>query len=178
MFQDKKDKKKHDKELGDDIEKIYSTGELSECELKCLDLENKYKRALADYQNLLKQTAKDRQEFIIYANEELIMDFMPVYENLKLAVNHSNGKEEENEWLQGIKYVIKQFQEVLKNYNVEEIKTVGEKFDHNLMEALEKEETENEEDDGLVARELSPGYLLNGKVIKAARVVVYEARSV
>jgi molecular chaperone GrpE len=174
MFQDKKDKKKHEKEVMTDKAQKDLKGEIGDCESKCLDLENKYKRALADYQNLLKRSAEEKREFVRFANEGMILDFLPVSENLKLAVNHSSGDQKENSWLEGVKYVIKQFGDIMKDYGVEEIKTVGEKYDHNLMEALENEKTEDEEKEGIVARELSPGYTMNGKVIKAARVIVYE----
>lgn len=133
-------------------------------------MEGKYKRALADYQNLLKQTAKEKEEFAKYANEIIILNILPVYDNLKISLMHFNG----DKVAEGIKHIINQFKEVLKSFGVEEIKTEGEKFDHNLMEAIEKEETEDEKKDGMVARELSVGYRLNGKVIRAARVAVYK----
>lgn len=134
------------------------------------DYKDKYKRALADYQNLLKQTAKEKEEFAKYANEIIILNILPVYDNLRIALMHSNG----DKMAEGIKHIINQFKEVLKSFGVEEIKTEGEKFDHNLMEAVEKEEIEDEKKDGMVAREISSGYMLNGKVIRAARVTVYE----
>jgi molecular chaperone GrpE len=177
MFQDKKEKKKPGKEMVEEKAQKDTEGEIGECESKCLELENKYKRALADYQNLLKRSADEKREFVRYANEGMILDFLPVYENLKLAVNHSKSDDENKSWLEGVKYVIKQFGDIMKEYGVEEIKTAGEKFDHNLMEALENEATDDQDLDGIVARELSPGYSMNEKVIKAARVVVYEVKN-
>ena len=49
------------------------------------ELENKYKRALADQQNLEKQHQKDRSHYIKYANEQLLLTILPIYDNLKLA---------------------------------------------------------------------------------------------
>ena len=137
------------------------------------DINGKYKRALADYQNLLKRTAQEKEEFAKYANEQLLYEMIPVYDNLKMAINHSNG-ENNDSWLDGVKYVVKQFQDVLSGLGVEEVKTVGEKFDHNTMEAVENEETDNKKNDGLVAKELKAGYWLKGKVIIPAKVVVYK----
>ncbi len=136
------------------------------------DCEEKYKRALADYHNLLKQTAREKDEFAKYANERMIVEFIPVYDNLKTSLVHAG--EETNSWLDGIKYVVKQFGEVLKSFGIEEIKTVGETFDHNIMEAVATEETDDENLDHVVAKEISSGYKLQGKVIKAARVAVFE----
>jgi len=75
------------------------------------------------------------------------------------------AEEENSAWVIGVKYVLKQFKDNLATRGVEEIKTVGEKFDHNTMEALDGEgET--------VSKEVMPGYKLNGRLIKAAKVIV------
>ncbi len=145
----KEDKKK--KEKKPDLKKMLE------------EMENKYKRALADYQNLLKQSAKEKEEFIKYANEQLILDIIPVFDNLKTSLSHIDKKAEESGWAEGIKYVIKQFEDVLTNLGLEQIKTEGEKFDPHTMEALDG-------DGEKVLKELKPGYKLNGKVIVAARV--------
>jgi len=127
--------------------------------------ENKYKRALADYQNLLKQTAKDRAEFIKYAIGDFLHDIIPVYDHLKMSVAGLSAEESKSAWVEGVRHVLKQFKEVLENNGVEEIKTVGEKFDHNTMEAIDGSgET--------VKTEIMPGYKLNGKIIRPAKVIV------
>ncbi len=127
--------------------------------------EHKYKLALADYQNLLKKTAADKTEFAKYAISDLLEDIIPVYDHLKMSLNGLPAEEENSAWVTGVKYVLKQFTDVLSARGVEEIKTVGEKFDHNTMEALEGEgET--------VSREIMSGYKLNGRLIRAAKVIV------
>jgi len=123
-----------------------------------------YKRALADYQNLLKRTAKEKQEFAKYANENLICDIIPVYDNLKMVIAHSD-KENHDSWLNGVKHVVKQFKDLLKNFGVEEIKAVGQLFDPLTMEALEGSGEK-------VKKELRSGYILGGKVIIAAKVIL------
>ncbi|MDP3042786.1 MAG: nucleotide exchange factor GrpE [bacterium] len=129
------------------------------------ELENKYKRALADYQNLLKQTAKEKQEFVKYANEHLLYEILPVYDNLRLALEHANKTPNNANIIKGVECIIKQFKSVLENWGIEEIKTIGEKFDHNLMEAVEgRGET--------VKQEARPGYKLRGKVIAPAKVIL------
>jgi molecular chaperone GrpE len=147
-----------------------------DCKRKCEEIESKYKRALADYQNLLKQTAREKEEFARYANEGLILEILPVYDNLKVSLSHIGDEEKKNGWVEGIKHIVSQFKNILENIGVEEIKTVGEKFDPNTMEAVERGETDDEKKDGMVARELSTGYKLKGKVIRAARVAVYKMK--
>lgn len=142
------------------------------------DFKHKYLHALADYQNLIKRTEIEKQEFIKYANERLLTEILPVYDNLKLALLHANpeksGLDDANAVMEGVKHVLSQFKNVLENLGVKEIKTIGEKFDHHSMEAVEKKETDDKKKDDIVESEIMPGYELGDKVIRAARVVVYE----
>ncbi len=145
--------------------------EIKELKKQCEEWENKYKRALADYQNLLKQTAREKEEFAKYAAEQFLYNILPVYDNLKMAIKHNS---ESDSWLEGVKYVVRQFRSVLEEIGVTEIKTKGEKFSHKTMEAVESKETHSKKKDGLVANVLKSGYTLHGKVIVPAKVVVYK----
>lgn len=127
--------------------------------------ENKYLRALADYQNLLKTTAGERENFVKYAVGDFLQDIIPIYDHLKMSLAGLSAEEAKNPWAVGVGYVLKQFKDVLEARGVEEIKTAGEKFDHDLMEAVDGQgET--------VKQEVMSGYKLNGKVIRPAKVVV------
>lgn len=158
-------------ELGN-IEK-YTKKAIQELLAKKHDYKTLYLHALADYQNLLKQTQKDKMDFAKYANEGLLHDILPVYDNLKIAVEHADEKNHDA-WLQGVVFVIKQFKTALENAGIQEIRTIGQNFDHNLMEAVENMETDDKDNDHVVAKELKAGYTLNGKVIVPARVAVYK----
>lgn len=140
-------------------------------------LENKYKRALADYQNLLKQTVKEKEEYAKYANETLIEQILPIYDHLKMALDHANGTPgDAKNVVEGVKHIVKQFKDTLERFGVNEIKTIGQKFDHNLMEAISDEPTDDHDSDHTVAKQIKGGYTLNGKVIAPARVVVYKVK--
>jgi len=127
--------------------------------------EHKYLRAIADYQNLLKQTAKEKIEFVRYALSDFLHSILPVYDHLKMSLQGLSKEEINNPWAQGVSHVLKQFKEVLSSHGVEEIKTLGEKFDHDTMEALDGSGE-------IVKQEIMPGYKLNGKVIRPAKVIV------
>jgi len=148
---------------------------LKHIEEKTNGYEDKYKRALADYQNLLKQTVREKMEFAVYANEQMLKEILPVYDHLKMALEHHNG-ESTDDWLKGVEYVVKQFKDVLEKIGVVEIKVKDKKFDHNLMDAVSSEETEDASLDGKVAKQVKAGYRLNGKVIEAAKVIVYKLK--
>lgn len=153
-------------------EEISTTGNFAELEEKCRELEHKYMLALADYQNLVRQSAKERRDAILYANEALVLELLPVYENLKLSVKHI-GNEDNNSWLSGIQHVLQQFKKALSEAGVTEIETVGKEFNPLMMEAVEKREVEESNQSGLVAEEVKGGYKLHDKVITPARVIVY-----
>jgi len=129
--------------------------------------EGKYLRALADYQNLIKQTAKDKEEFMKYILGDFLQEILPIYDHLKLSLTGLPEADKESAWVKGVEYVLKQFKDVLNGRGVEEIKTIGEPYDYHRMEALEGS-------GDLVVKEVSPGYVLNGRVIRPAKVIVGE----
>jgi molecular chaperone GrpE len=130
---------------------------------QCREFENKYKRALADYQNLLKRTAVEKQDFAKYANEGIIRDILPVYDNLRISLEHMDDEAKNNGLAEGIKYVVKQFWDALLSNGVSEIEVKNKKFDPMEMEAISGKGKK-------VKKIIKPGYKLNGKVIAAAKV--------
>lgn len=136
------------------------------------NFESLYKRALADYHNLQKQTNKDKEELAHYIKGNLVMDFLPVYENLKAAMDHADKKNHDN-WLTGINYVIKQFEEVLMNHGVHIINPTDENFNPVEHEAVQKISTTDSNKNNKIAKVIKQGYKIGSKVIKAARVEVY-----
>lgn len=145
-------------------------------EAQSKEFEHKYKLALADYQNLLKQTAKERLELALYANEALLLELIPVYDNLKLTLQHYPPNGDSN-WRIGLEHVIQQFKKSLEVNGLKEIITKDSKFDPATMEAVETKETEDEKFDDMVAEELKGGYKLHDKVLIPARVAVYKLKN-
>lgn len=143
-------------------------------ESTAIDYQEKYQRALADYQNLLRQTAKDKSDIIRYGNEKLLNELLPVYDFLKISLAHSA---EGDQLASGLKYVLQEFKKVLTNASVEEIVTKDQVFDFNTMEAVERVETEDEAQNDKVAKELQAGYMIYDKVVRPARVAVYKFNS-
>lgn len=133
--------------------------------------EQKYQRALADYQNLIKQKDKEQQELIKFANSALLQEILLVYDHLKLSLEHAD---QGSEWLKGLEYTIKQFGEVLTSRGVREVPTKDLPFDHHAMEALSEVATADPGQDGLVAQQLQPGYWLHDRLLVSAKVAVYK----
>lgn len=142
--------------------------------------ENKlsWRRALADYKNLQKETQTRMGEWAKMSEQQILEDFLPVYENFKKAFALHPELQADNEehkqiknWTDGIGYIMKQFGDVMKNHNLEEIKTVGEKFDPKYHEAVGEEESA-EAKEGTILKEIDGGYKMGDKVIKAAKVII------
>lgn len=138
---------------------------------ECAEYKAGWQRAVADYQNLQREMARQRQEWAAMSEWQIISEFIPVYDNLKKAIRHKPeaGSQELN-WMKGIEFIMKQFGDVLKAHGVEEIKTVGEMFD------VSKHEIVGEEPGDLpshsIIREIDGGYTMKGKVVKVAKVIV------
>lgn len=148
----------------------------ADCSHELSALQDKYLRSLADYQNLLKQSGREKAEVIRYANQSLLGDILPVYNNLKLALEHSGDNT--GSWIEGVKLVTKQFKDALAGAGVAEIETAGKVYDHNLMDALSEEPTGDQSLDGRIAREAAAGYTLNGRVLVPAKVTVYKYQAI
>ena len=141
---------------------------------QCAEYKTGWQRAVADYQNLHKEVARQRGEWAALSETEILREFIPVYDNFKLAfrLQHSDFSSEQKKLVDGIGYIMKQFDDVLKAHGVEEIKTVGEKFDPLQHEVVSEEMTEGAAEEGMIVRELEGGYSKKGKVLRVAKVVV------
>lgn len=136
---------------------------IEELEGKLKEKEEKLLRLLADFDNYRKRMEKEMTGVTAREREKLVLKFVDIYESLQSA--QENIKDE------GLGIIVNQFGKALGEEGVEEIETVGKKFDYNLHHAVATEESD-EHDEGVVVKEIRRGYVMNGKVIKPAYVVV------
>ena len=132
---------------------------------------DKYLRAHAEFENALKRLQKEREAFLMYANEGLIMDFLPIVDSLEIAERHVKEAKDFDAVRQGVDMIHRQIQRFLKELGVERVQSAGEKFDPNVHEVIEVVEEDSGEDDTII-EELKPGYKLNGKLLRPASVKV------
>lgn len=145
-----------------------SDQKLQEAQQKIEELTNSYARAMADLENYRKRTEQEKGEFAKYANAGLLNALLPCLDNFKKAAAFIPEDHQGQEWKKGLDQAIKLFDETLKKQGVEEIKTVGEKMDHNLHEAL----MQGEGEEGVITEEFEKGYTLRGQVVRHAKVKV------
>ena len=132
---------------------------------------DKYVRAHAEFENVRKRLEKEKIDFMKYANEGLIFEFLPIIDNLEMAEKHIKEAKDFDSVREGVDMIQLQIQKFLKDIGLERIKSVGEKFDPHLHEPLETEESKDK-DDGLIVAELKPGYRFNGKLLRPASVKI------
>jgi molecular chaperone GrpE len=138
--------------------------EIKELKTQLKELNDRYLRSLADFQNFQKRTEKE----LIGKEEEtkklFILELIEVYELLKKAYEDKNPKE-------GLKLLIINIEKFMKKEQVKPIDCVGQKFDHNIHHAITTIE-KNDCDDGIVIEEVKKGYNLNNKLLRPSHVIV------
>ena len=164
-------------------EKHSKKDELKKLEEQCNEYLNGWKRAKADLANFKKDTEKNQQEFREFATADVILDLLPIHSTFKKAMAHSPNNETMKQcnndcddlgtWINGISHIKSQLDKFLKDRGVEEIKTLGEKFNPELHEAVGQCPAKGTES-GIITKECSAGYVMNGKVIMVAKVIIAE----
>lgn len=136
-----------------------------------LDYKEAHARAVADYDNLKKQTERLRQEYARYAASEVVEQILPVLDNLKKALEQA--PDQDDQWVNGIKLIREQFEKVLEAAGVQSLGQEGEEFDPNIHDALMREKREGIESDTVI-QVVEPGYKMHDKIIRPAKVIVAE----
>ncbi|HLD27742.1 MAG TPA: nucleotide exchange factor GrpE [Patescibacteria group bacterium] len=137
---------------------------------KCREYLAGWQRAKADYENLKKETDRKFRDLAEFVTADLIMEILPIYDNLKLALAHSPAGAGGQEWLIGVSHIKKQFEDLLNKFKIKEIETVGSQFNPVYHEAVSYEDSDKPE--GEILKELKSGYLLEERVMQPARVIV------
>ena len=138
-------------------------------EEKAPDWKDLYARLLADFDNYKKRAAHDREDFLRYAEGEVLKAFLPVMDNLALALGSAPNKDDA--FVKGVQLVYDKFLSAFKERGAEPFESVGLELDVEKMEAIAQLPSETVEE-GKVSNEAKRGWMLKGKVLRAAQVVV------
>lgn len=147
--------------------------ELKKCQAEREEYLNGWKRAKADLINYQKDEAKRFEEVVKFSNWELVRDLITVLDSFDLAIAalEKDGKVEK-----GVYMIRSQLEDVLRKKGLERIAVnIGKPFDPSLHEAIG--EVASDQPIGTVAEEIERGYLLNGRVVRPARVKLAKLRS-
>lgn len=134
------------------------------------DWKDRYARAMADFDNFRKRTARDREDLVKSAAADVIKDVLTTVDNLARALEGAKDKAEDP-FVKGVQLVYDGLLKTLANHGATPLDSVGEPFDANFHEALAQLPSADVEE-GLVMNEVTRGWLLHGKLLRAAKVVV------
>jgi len=161
-------------------EKVKATEEMTKQELlkKLKDTEEEvqrnydlYMRTYAEMENVKKRGIKEKEELSKYANESLIKEILPVIDSLQKAISHAQDDKSPSGLVEGLELTLGGLIAVLEKAGLKEVEAEGRPFDPNFHEAISQQK-DDKVAPGLVINEFQKGYLLNGRLIRPARVVV------
>lgn len=150
------------KKLKDEITKLKSNNE---------ELNDKFTRLVAEFDNYKKRTDKEYISLIQNANEKLITELLPVIDDLERSLAHLDEENEFKAMVEGFQLIHKNLTSLLDKQGLKPMKSVGEEFDPDKHDALMQVENKQVESNHIVDEHLK-GYIYNDKVIRHAQVIV------
>lgn len=129
-------------------------------------------RLQAEFANYRNRAEKEKIEAIRFGREIILEKMIALTDVLETALKHVQNHTDANSLKKGFEMVVSEFNSFLKSQGAEPLKTVGEKFDPHLHEAVEQITTEKKEEDHLIVEEVQKGYLVNGRLLRHAKVKV------
>lgn len=144
--------------------------------LELQEINDKYLRLYAEFENYKKRVNKDKEELLKYGNENLLYDLLPVIDNLEMALKHSSnesstGPSASGGLVQGVEITLKELLRTLERFGVTPIEASGKPFDpsvHHAMIQVERDDI----DDKIVIEEFRKGYMFRDKVLRPSLVAV------
>jgi molecular chaperone GrpE len=148
--------------------------EVEELKQQLADKQDRLLRALAEVDNVKRRTQREREDYVRYANESLIRDLLPILDNFDRALDAARATQEARQVVEGVTLIQRELLKVLERTGVTRYTALGQRFDPNRHDAAGRVLSASDAP-GTVVAELTPGYLLNGRVLRPAQVVVAAA---
>ena len=152
----------------ENIEVVNSQDELNKLKEEFDELDDRYKRMFAEFENYKKRSQKEKEGIYGMITGDVVASMLPVMDNLQKA---AEAKSEDVGYQEGVKLVYRQFAEALKSLGLEEIETVGKRFDPEFHEAVShiQDDTKGEQE---IVQEYRKGYKIGNKVVRHSMVIV------
>ena len=138
------------------------------------EVEDKYLRLSAEFDNYRKRTLKEKADLTKTANENILSNILPVIDDFERGIQHIGEAKDLNAVKEGINLIYSKFIEFLKQNGVKEIEAKNKEFDTEVHEALTKIPAPNEDLKGKIVEVVEKGYMLHDKIIRYPKVVIGE----
>ena len=136
------------------------------------NIQDKYLRLCAEFENYRKRTMKEKTEIIKTAAEKTIIAILPVLDDMERAIANMQKSDDAKALLEGVELINSKFLKILSNEGLHKIKTENSDFNTDFHEAIAMLPASNEEQKGKIVDCVQTGYQLNDKVIRHAKVAV------
>ncbi|MBI2000769.1 MAG: nucleotide exchange factor GrpE [candidate division NC10 bacterium] len=139
-------------------------------------LQGRLLRLHAEFENYKKRMVREKAEFLKFAHEGLILEFLPILDNLERALASARAEAGSTPLLEGLEMIARLFRSVLEKAGVRPMEALGQPFDPGYHQAVAQVES-SDQDANLVVEEIQKGYLIEGRVLRPAMVKVSRAVS-
>lgn len=169
--------KKEEKQVQDKhakSKKEDKTQQVEELGQKLAEVNDKYLRLSAEFDNYRKRTLKERMELTKHAGEQILEKILPVMDNFERALKSMESANDVPALREGVELIYSNFRDFLMQNGVKEMECLHTEFDPEVQEAVTKIPAPTEDLKGKVVDCIQKGYTLNDKVIRFPKVVVGE----
>ncbi|MDA9189684.1 nucleotide exchange factor GrpE [bacterium] len=143
-----------------------------------VDFKEKFYYLAAEMENMKRRVERDKTNIVKFGLESVLKDLVEVVDNLDRSIeavsitdSSDSGDEKIKNIVSGIEMVRTQFLDVLKKQGLEQIESLDKEFDPNFHEAMAQQESKDHKE-GYVVQEFQKGYMLNGRLLRASKVIV------
>jgi len=143
-------------------------------EEKLAEMQDKYIRLSAEFDNYRKRTLREKMEISKYASEDILLKILPLMDDFERALKHMDSSNDPGAVKEGINLIYTKFGEFMKQQGVKEIESLNRSFDVDLHDAVAKVPVEETGMKGRIVDVVLKGYLLQDKVIRHSKVVIGE----
>lgn len=146
--------------------------QIEEADVKYKELNDRFLRLYSEFDNYKKRTNREKLDLLSTASEKVIVGILPVIDDFERAIAANEKSEDLTAIKEGFVLIYNKLIQLLKRFDVEEIKAVGEEFNTDYHEAITHFPAQKEEDKGKVMDVTEKGYKIKDKVIRYSKVVV------
>ncbi len=143
-------------------------------EEKLADMQDKYIRLSAEFDNYRKRTLREKMDLSKYAGENLLLNIIPLIDDFERALKVMDTTADRASMKNGIDLIYSKFKEFLKQNGITEIESLNSNFNVDLHEAVGKVQVQDADKKGKVVEVILKGYYLQDKVLRFPKVIVGE----
>ena len=169
-FQIEEEKQNDDANNGAENEEALDP--LAKAETEIAELKDKYLRSVAEFDNYRKRTMKEKAELILNGSEKTITAILPIVDDMERAMANVEKADDMEAVKEGMELIYQKFQKTLENLGLKKIETADADFDTDFHEAIAMVPGMGDDKKGKILDCVQPGYKLNDKVIRHAKVAV------